>query len=370
MSVLETYLNTLATLRYATVPETSYYAALQTLLNDVGAGLCPRVQAVIYPKNTGAGIPDLGLFDENQPTDQKPARGIIEAKPVSDDLMKIAQGEQMARYVAHYGQALVTNYYQFVLVTRDAQTGLSVMEERYDLSASANAFWEAVKQPHGLVQQHETALREYLIRVMRRNAPLSTPQDVAWILASYAREARARIAVSGTDLTALDTIREQLEAALGVRFEDETAEEFFRSTLMQALFYGLFSAWVLWHEKHPGAVQYFYEPFLEAFDPELRRQLGVWYTPPEVVEYMVARVDLALKSELGIPNGLADSSVYVLDPYCGTGAYLVAVLRHIYASLQARDGDALAAQAMRERVFGFEILPAPFLVRQSGDCSL
>lgn len=428
MSVLETYLNTLATLRNATVPETSYYAVLQTLLNDIGAGLRPRVQAVIHPKDTGAGIPDLGLFDENQPADQKPARGIIEAKPVSDDLMKIAQGEQVARYVAHYGQALVTNYYQFVLVTRDAQTGLPVIEERYDLTPTANAFWEAVRQPRALARQHETALREYLMRVMRRNAPLSTPQDVAWILASYAREAKARIEVGGTDLTALDTIREQLEAALGVRFQDETAEEFFRSTLVQTLFYGLFSAWVLWHEKHPGsgkfdlwrdtrrlnipviselfeqfssgtvlplsveqilewttdalnrvertsffatfnkgvAVQYFYEPFLEAFDPELRRQLGVWYTPLEVVEYMVARVDLALKTELGIPDGLADPSVYVLDPCCGTGAYLVAVLRHIYASLQARDGDALAAQAvqqaMRERVFGFEILPAPFVV--------
>lgn len=428
MSVLETYLNTLASLRNATVPETSYYAVLQTLLNDVDAGLRPRVQAVIHPKDTGAGIPDLGLFDENQPADQKPARGIIEAKPVSDDLMKIAQGEQVARYVAHYGQALVTNYYQFVLVTRDAQTGQPVIEERYDMAANANTFWEAAKHPRAFAHKHETALREYLMRVMRRNAPLSTPQDVAWILASYAREARARMEVGGTDLTALDTIREQLEAALGVRFQDETAEEFFRSTLVQTLFYGLFSAWVLWHEKHPGAgkfdlwrdtrrinipiiselfeqfssgtvlplsveqilewttdalnrveraaffatfnkgaaVQYFYEPFLEAFDPELRRQLGVWYTPPEVVEYMVARVDMALKTELGIPDGLADPSVYVLDPCCGTGAYLVAVLRHIYASLQARDGDALAAQAvqqaMRERVFGFEILPAPFVV--------
>ncbi|NJL55287.1 N-6 DNA methylase [bacterium] len=436
MAVLENYLNTLASLRNATVPETSYYAVLQTLLNDIGAGLRPRVQAVIHPKDTGAGIPDLGLFDENQPADQKPARGIIEAKPVSDDLMQIAQGEQVARYVTHYGQALVTNYYQFVLVTRDAQTGLPVIEERYDLTTNANTFWESVKQPRVLAQQHETALREYLMRVMRRNAPLSTPQDVAWILASYAREARARMEAGGTDLTALNTIREQLEAALGVRFQDETAEEFFRSTLVQTLFYGLFSAWVLWHEKHPGsgkfdlwrdtrrinipiiselfeqfssgtvlplsveqilewttdalnrvertaffatfnkgaAVQYFYEPFLEAFDPELRRQLGVWYTPPEVVEYMVARVDLTLKTELGIADGLADPSVYVLDPCCGTGAYLVAVLRHIYASLQARDGDALAAQAvqqaMRERVFGFEILPAPFVVAhcKSGCC--
>jgi hypothetical protein len=40
-----------------------------------------------------------------------------------------------------------------------------------------------------------------------------------------------------------------------------------------------------------GAVQYFYEPFLQAYDPELRHDLGVWYTPPEVMHYMVDRVD-------------------------------------------------------------------------------
>ena len=62
------------------------------------------------------------------------------------------------------------------------------------------------------------------------------------------------------------------------------------------------------------AVTYFYEPFLEAFDPELRKQLGVWYTPAEVVRYMVARVDKALRDDLGIADGLAEENVYVLDP--------------------------------------------------------
>ena len=73
-------------------------------------------------------------------------------------------------------------------------------------------------------------------------------------------------------------------------------------------------------------MQYFYEPFLEAFDPELRKELGVWYTPPEIVQYMVARVDPVLREELDIADGLADPSVVVLDPCCGTGAYLVEVL--------------------------------------------
>ena len=114
------------------------------------------------------------------------------------------------------------------------------------------------------------------------------------------------------------------------------------------------------------AVPYFYEPFLEAFDPDLRKQLGVWYTPTEVVRYMVARVDRALKDDLGIADGLAADNVYVLDPCCGTGAYLAEVLRRIALNLESRGLGALTGarvkKAAMERVFGFEIMPAPFVV--------
>ena len=114
------------------------------------------------------------------------------------------------------------------------------------------------------------------------------------------------------------------------------------------------------------AVPYFYEPFLEAFDPALRKQLGVWYTPSEVVRYMVARVDRALKDDLSIADGLAAENVYVLDPCCGTGAYLAEVLGRIAVNLEARGLGALTGarlkQAATERVFGFEIMPAPFVV--------
>ena len=114
------------------------------------------------------------------------------------------------------------------------------------------------------------------------------------------------------------------------------------------------------------AVPYFYEPFLEAFDPALRKQLGVWYTPAEVVRYMVARVDRALKDDLGIEDGLAAENVYVLDPCCGTGAYLAETLKRIAANLRGKGLGALTGarvkQAATQRVFGFEIMPAPFVV--------
>ena len=95
------------------------------------------------------------------------------------------------------------------------------------------------------------------------------------------------------------------------------------------------------------AVPYFYEPFLQAFDPELRKQLGVWYTPSEVVRYMVARVDKALKDDLGIDDGLAGENVYVLDPCCGTGAYLAEVLRRIAANLEGKGLGALTGARVK-----------------------
>ena len=114
------------------------------------------------------------------------------------------------------------------------------------------------------------------------------------------------------------------------------------------------------------AVQHFYEPFLQAYDPKLRKAMGVWYTPPEIVTYMVERVDRVLRTELGKPNGLADKDVYILDPCCGTGTYVVAVLRRIEETLRGQGADALLSddvkQAAKDRVFGFELMSASFVI--------
>ncbi len=117
-----------------------------------------------------------------------------------------------------------------------------------------------------------------------------------------------------------------------------------------------------------AAITYFYEPFLEAFDPQLREELGVWYTPPEIVRYQVRRIHHILKTDLKRPRGLADPAVVVLDPCCGTGAYLLETARCIAEEMR-REGDADVVgvellKAFEERVIGFEILTAPFAIAQ------
>jgi len=422
----------------AAVDETSYYPALHRLLADIGRELKPKVFCIPHPKDTGAGLPDFGLYTASQLPKAKgrdvippaaPERGAVEAKPASDNVDEVAASEQVERYRKLYGLVLVTNYWDFLLIGTD-RSGARQTFERFRLADSEKAFWVLAAQPVKAARDTGPRFYEFLNRVLLHRAPLTQPKDLAWFLASYARDALARAEAAG-DMPALAAVRDSLEQALGFKFEGEKGDHFFRSTLVQTLFYGVFSAWVLWSRNlKPGerapfdwhsaawslhvpmvrtlfgavatpdrlqplgfvetldwtaaalnrvdrsaffknfdegqAVQYFYEPFLEAFDPEVRKELGVWYTPPEFVHYMVERVDRVLRRELDIADGLADPRVVVLDPCCGTGSYLVHVLQRIARTLEERgEGATLGAEvkrAARERIFGFEILPAPYVI--------
>jgi len=256
---LENYLTELSEINSSSgaVKETSYYPALSNLLNAVGKTLKPRVRSIINIQNAGAGLPDGGLYTAEQfqkqakgelRDGQLPARGCIEVKSTGENIDDIARGEQVMRYVNRYKQVLVTNYRDFVLVGVDHE-GKVTNRENFSLAATEKEFWLAAIRPRATDEQHGERFIEYLKRVMLHAAPLALPKDVAWFLASYARDAKMRIEKS--DLPALAAVRGALEEALGLKFEGAKGEHFFRSTLVQTLFYGVFSAWVLWSKKHP-----------------------------------------------------------------------------------------------------------------------
>jgi len=423
----------------AATDETSFYTPLENLLDAVGEDLEPPIDCVMQLKDAGAGNPDGGLFRMDQIPETraplfddggdvpKPERGAIEVKAPAEGLDDLQESDQVEKYLEEYGICLITNYRAFRLLGADGPTGPDVLED-FELAESEEAFWELTHQAGSIPSGLEERFEGFLKRVLTRNAPLREPEDVAALLASYARDARLRL--EDASLEDLGLLRDSFEESLGVEFQGNQGEEFFRSTIIQTLFYGLFSAWVLWHREAPDredefdwheatdylgvpvlerlfnqvvvpsqlrqfrlleilswtedalnrvdreaffdrfeekrAVQYFYEPFLERFDSELREQLGVWYTPEEVVEYQVRRVDTVLREKLGIRDGLASEEVVVLDPCCGTGAYLVEVLRQIARRLKEQGQEALMAEVLREaatnRIYGFEVLTAPFVV--------
>ena len=422
------YLKAIAAVRSVGTPELSHYTALDNLFDAVGAQLKPRVRAVVHPSEPGFDQPDIGFFSDAGKqtlfTADTADRGVVEVKSADADLEQLIASEQVGKYWRAHRLVLVTNLRQFALIGEDGDGAKTVLE-RYSLAANLEEFEEQLRHPQAAANRHGVRLGEYLARVMQHTAPIRDPRDLARLLALCARDALERVNAA-SDEKSLTQVRRALDQALGMRFDDRRGAQLFRSTLVQTLFYGVFAAWVLWvregnagrfrwkdavdylqmpvlsvlfhqltdrrrlrrldlvevldwsdavlsrvdHEaflarfEQGEAVQYFYEPFLEAFDPELRKQLGVWYTPREIVQYMVARVDRALRDDLGLADGLADERVVVLDPCCGTGAFLVETLRRIAESLQgsgATAGEALR-QAAQNRVFGFEIMPAPLVV--------
>ncbi|MGJ3260346.1 MAG: N-6 DNA methylase [Rhodospirillales bacterium] len=135
--------------------------------------------------------------------------------------------------------------------------------------------------------------------------------------------------------------------------------------------------------RREDPVVHFYETFLAAYDPKMREMRGVYYTPEPVVSYIVRSVDYILKTDFDLEDGLADIAtvkvpkaltggrthvpkVTILDPAVGTGTFLHEVIDHIREH-QEKKGQAGAwssyvSQFLLPRLFGFEILMAPYAV--------
>ncbi len=394
--------------------EQSFYPAVNRLLSHLGSQSRPVRHVLSHPAGVGGDFPDVALYEQDSNVLVLP----VEVKPADADVDRLVGSAQATRYARTFGggTVLVTNLREFALARLD-EAGTLRESGRVRLV-------ESVAELDGPIRADGRATRNLQLLLeegCQVRGALTEPALVAQLLAYHAKHMRDAIAGSGN----VDTLLAPISAALRDGLQIDLPGKLLVPTVVQTLVYGLFAAWL--ESDEPGefnwmdtayrlevpvfadvlhaalrpqlvrasrltvhlealarvlawtdqaafaarfdgdAIEYFYEPFLAEFDPVLRGKLGVWYTPREVAEYQVARADHHLKHDLGREYGLADPSVYVLDPACGTGTYIAAVLRHIYAAHLANgEPDAVAVARTREaavtRVLGFELLPAAFII--------
>ena len=434
-----------------TTTEASYYPAIKALLSKMlgREGLPFEVRTSTSESRPAGGHdqPDLALYDGEGDYVVVCGEVKLPAEEIKGIALSQHRNDQIGRYLAQTGVVLISNVRAFGLLTvrLGSLRGITVppsdrvLEHVVELWPSTSAMEQGLRIPANAIEELylvvETAVTRY--------APIAEPESLAKILARQAKRAKAQLPTQFTQ--AVKGLADDFGKALGVTFEGEEGEEFFRSSLIQTVFYGLFAGWTLWlrsgsrdpfrwedlsdHLKipflaelyyefrHPRRIQelglrphldlatetlhrvnadiffrrfqlpsvkpnhrpeaggeataaivYFYEPFLESFDPELRKTLGVWYTPREVVHYQVKMVDHLLREELACERGFADEKVVVLDPCCGTGAYLIEIMKCVAEQLESEGAEALTGQALLDaatrRLIGFEILTAPFVVAQ------
>jgi len=426
--------------------EPTYYPAVRSLIAATLAAedLPFDVRINTSEQKTGGGInlPDVALYD----SDGKflVVCGEVKLPPAELDqlAMSTENKDQIGRYLAATRAVLISNVRGFALLTVNPKwkgegpvpPEARRIEQSVDLWPSVSA----LKAGKAIDSAALEGFADLIETAVTRFAPIAEPESLARILALQARPAKADLPEKFTH--AVQGLLDDFGKALGVNFVGPEGEEFFRSSLIQTAFYGLFAGWALWWQgdrskpfawedlaeylkipflgslfyefRHPSrikelrlakhldvatetlarvdhdlffkrfrlpslkheeesattAIMHFYEPFLNAFDPALRKELGVWYTPTSIVRYQVGKIDCLLREELGCNRGFADERVIVLDPACGTGAYLLEALRYMAEQLEQEGAGATIAARLLDaacrRFIGFEILTAPFVVAQ------
>ena len=383
-------------------PELSLFPHLQALLEETAVDHLRRdtVRFTQEPRRLDQiGRPDFIAMEGLLPL------GYIEAEAYGRDLNALTghAREQNARFIENLDNFILTNFVEFRLY-RDGQLRetANITDAPEDLEALLERFLNA-----GHVQ-------------------IASPEALARYLARRTRELQTQIATTLTNEES--NIHAMFSAFKGTLISTLTPDDF-ADMYAQTLAYGLFAArctlpnatnfsrhtavealprsnpflvQLFYHVASPtletnvtyilddiasllqnvptemlrtafaaknhleDPVIHFYETFLAEYDPQRRVDRGVYYTPPQVISYIVRSVDSLLRTELNRPDGLADDGTLILDPATGTGGFLLTVLDHIRESVTETYGTGewiqyINAQLVK-RIFGFELLVAPYTI--------
>lgn len=385
--------------------EHAYRPALQTLLESAGEG----INAVNDAARSEIGMPDFVVMsaEGNAPI------GIVEAKDIGDQLNRTEKSAQMRRYRAH-GNVILTDYLEFRwYVNGEARDPVRIAKESQGrIARIPKAYADLTKM-----------LRRF---ASEAGPPINSARELARRLAGIAREIAYYIEKDLDSENPDKNLLEQKGAFEETLLPNLSHKEF-ADMYAQTFAYGLFAARVnhrgdparfdshgaaadipqtnpflrqLFHHSSFGLgrrldwmmqslvnvlrrtdmddvladfgkrtqqtdpVVHFYETFLGAYNPDLREQRGVYYTPEPVVKYIVRGVDHILKSQFQRPRGLADENTLILDPAVGTGTFLYFVIERIKEAFVGQKGlwKSYVQRHLLTRLFGFELLMAPYTV--------
>ncbi len=387
--------------------EHTHRSSLEALVQSWASG----ITATNEPKHIECGAPDFILRKGSVTV------GYIEAKDIGKSLDEVEKSEQLNRYRDSLTNLILTDYLEFRWyvngechlkarlgtpardgkIRRDT-TGTEAVAELLDGFLSHKA--EGVGTPRELAQR--MARQAHLIRNLIINAfeqetesgslhnQLAAFRDnlipdlsVEYFADMYAQTiayglfAARCTSATGKDFTRQNAayllpktnpfLRKLFNQIAGPDLDDRIA--WLVDDLAQVLAQADMEAVLKDFGKRTAKedpVVHFYETFLKEYDPKIREMRGVYYTPEPVVSYIVRSIDHLLKTSFGKLKGLADENTLILDPAVGTATFLYMVINEIYQAITRQGQQGLwnnyVADKLLPRIFGFELLMAPYAV--------
>lgn len=136
---------------------------------------------------------------------------------------------------------------------------------------------------------------------------------------------------------AMDKIVEELSKFGGFNKEQDELKEFYDSVKLRAE--GIDNA-----EAKQRIIITLYDKFFSKGFKETTQRLGIVFTPVEVVDFIVKSVDDVLKKHFG--KAIEDEGVHILDPFTGTGTFIVRTLHYLKDKLS--NGEITLADVTRK----------------------
>jgi type I restriction-modification system DNA methylase subunit len=392
--------------------EESFYKTLASLAEELSRELInKKADVTILPKKTEAGNPDFRIWDGNQHI-----TGYIEAKPPTEEnLEKIAESKQLKRYRGTFPNVILTNFLEFFLY-RDG--------ELIDKARLVRPF--VITQLKTCPPaENEEKFKDLFKKFFSFSLPRTyTPKTLAETLATRTHYLREQVELELlNNKSRLNGFYQAFEQHL---IAGLTKQEF-ADMYAQTITYGLFAAstrttngfsrrqafdnipttigilrdvfrfvsleepgpnlsWVIddiaeilsvadvkkvlhkyyFEGKGSDPIVHFYETFLAEYDPQERELRGVYYTPEDVVSYIVRSLNIILREYFDKTDGFATKSVTVLDPAAGTLTFIAqaaAVAVNEFCSAYGSGGKKeLIKKHILKNFFAFELMMAPYAV--------
>jgi type I restriction-modification system DNA methylase subunit len=396
--------------------ELSYYPSLQNFLLAVSTN--PNSKVIVNPSEEW-GMPDFLVLDRES------IIGYIEAKTPETDLDKVIESEQIQRYLDAFPNVILTNFIEFILLQDDKIEPIRIkLTSTFSLKKNQpiTVNDDNLEELNNLFTRFLSFSSPPITNIEQLTNRLSTLTRVLkYILERYFndktesfKESILQDLFEGFKTTLIDNIS-------GMEFCDVIAQTLSYSLLLaeeqqsrtkgSKKILNFDSAWqeipkslpvlielfTLFMTKMPPDIKfccesiiqllndsdlnkifsffgkkkedptiYFYEKFLESYNPELRKMKGSYYTPIPIVQFIVRSINSILKKSFRMSEGLMDEKIFLLDPCAGTLTFIIETIRLIHNILDKSNNLGRFEPIIKDHIlthyFAFEIMVAPYAI--------
>ncbi len=421
MTPIQKYIKALQQIDFSQATEHSLRFELKTLLSEI---FDRKIDVLHEGKREGKfGSPDFKI------SDKKGIIGYIETKKTDENLEKVLKSEQIKKYIQLSDNLLITNYLEFIWIKdgivaqRENLCYFSDIEnKKFQISPEKEKITESLikqfleKNPTGICSARELAhalatrtkiLKDFLRETIQSQIADEKQSPLTGLFGTFQTSISSELTVSefsdafaqmlsyGIFLAKLNADTKEINLFSAkqyipksfeliqelVGFIDKLDKEEYAETRwiveeIMTLLNNIDSRAIqeslsFNKNKNPDKsvaadpYLYFYEEFLSVYDVKLRKSKGVYYTPPEVVSFIIRSAGQLLETEFGIKQQFADSKkITVLDFATGTGTFILEILKQILHSVppDSTKQKILIQEHILKNIYGFEYLIAPYTI--------